>query len=322
MINRILEIAFRLLLLVAVSAMPSCGPNCSGDEDDCEHGTYTPENCGCECDEPWTGSDCDECEEDCDYPWAVHWDDDTGFCGCRCEPEYDEDDDCEDNGGEWNSNTCSCDCPEGLCGPLCETPVEDCPGNEEWDFIECECYCPEGWCGDNCNTPVQDCVNGIWDEANCECDCDEGWAGLDCSEELFGELDNVLTYDIVEVENGIETVVETIQIVNNNPEPLYVSLQDFPANFGTNMTNGYLLVQFLGILELQPNTSYEFSETQGAWCVFQFPDAPLFFDGWAVEGWANTSDLAPVFQCDFEFTVVNDTQDTLKLQNGFVQWVE
>ena len=76
---------------------------------------------------------------------------------------------------------------QGWTGEKCDRPVctDSCQNGGILDDMSCTCFCPEGYSGDLCeNDPCssQPCVNGQCsvNGPSYECTCADNWTGLHC----------------------------------------------------------------------------------------------------------------------------------------------
>jgi hypothetical protein len=91
-------------------------------------------------------------------------------------------------------NSYSCTCHDGWSGSLCDSNIDDCPGNSCLhgtcvDGVNSySCTCDDGWSGSLCDSNIDDCADDpcsghgeCADEINgFSCSCDIGWSGDSC----------------------------------------------------------------------------------------------------------------------------------------------
>ncbi|XP_073072881.1 tenascin-N isoform X2 [Manis javanica] len=121
--------------------------SCSG------HGTFSPENCSCRCEQGWEGAECER-------PAC------PGACSGHGR--------CEDG---------SCRCDEPYLGPDCAHRAcpENCSGHGE--CVRGVCRCHDDFTADDCSErrcPGDCSGHGFCDTG--ECYCEEGFVGLDCAQ--------------------------------------------------------------------------------------------------------------------------------------------
>ncbi|XP_041373122.1 uncharacterized protein LOC121386321 [Gigantopelta aegis] len=115
----------------------------------CEHGTLQEDICKCNCNNSWTGDQCDICSLKC-----KHGDFDNSICKCDCKAPW-TGDDCEtcslmcENDGVVSLG-CVCHCINSWNGVQCEICQVECENDGTLNTSDCSCYCPEGWSGDKC----------------------------------------------------------------------------------------------------------------------------------------------------------------------------
>lgn len=178
--------------------------------------------CACRCpvDQSWSGLDCTipninvlcnnfQCQNGGTKTYV------NGQCGCRCAPGFMGlncgQRDCPSQpcgNGNWNLNTCQCDCQPGwssTAGAPCSTadPAVVCSsfncvnGTKGHNGQQCTCLCQNGWMGLDCNTPIPNTLcattpcaagqgNRTYNNGACGCQCMPGWKGEGCAQKDCG----------------------------------------------------------------------------------------------------------------------------------------
>lgn len=148
------------------------------------NGTPNCDCTACDCDEGWSGPNCDICTVVCQNGGIVN---DCSTATCNCTNFWGGQDcsecllDCGPNG------TPNADCTACICDPLyggenCEECLYECNGNGTPNANCDGCDCVGGWDPESdCILCLVECQNGTLDSQNCECDCEGNWTGLDCS---------------------------------------------------------------------------------------------------------------------------------------------
>lgn len=185
------------------------------------------------------------------------------------------------------------------------------------DTFLCECKCAAG---PHTISQCEEDYHGSWNSETCNCDCPEGWTGVDCSEPNFG-LNDVLTYQIHQVVDGEAVFVEEIALIEGNPYSFTNGLNDDPKYFSTSHDSHDFEVYFSGVSELVPGTIYTQGSFPGSDSEMLYWRNGFQFIGSAFEGEAYFEQTYPIVKCHFSFSYTNNGVDTLRVTQGYFQWL-
>jgi len=167
--------ALFLLLATAAQALPPIGGDpCDGFE--CNHGACVSSEgvASCECEDGYTGDDCNTVVDPCD-----------GF-------------ECNHGACVSSEGSPMCECEDGWTGAFCDINIDECESQPCVNGVcidgagEYSCSCLPGWTGTNCESDIDECLsepclNGgdCTDLMNAySCSCPPGWTGTNCEIEV------------------------------------------------------------------------------------------------------------------------------------------